>query len=223
MGAPVASKSAAARAKRVKEADPAVIDALWLGVLARIGGLAAHEVKGALNGVSVNVEVVRTRAEKPGVAASAVGEYATAAAEQLSAVISMSEALLWLVREPRGSVAIGTVVDHIEALLAPAVRADGRRLETDESLNQLGATSAEVNAVRLAIGGCLLAAVETSIHTRCVAEEDPGGPAIRIESRDGATLATDKRLVDAVANAGVRITAEPSAIFIRFPRQEESK
>jgi hypothetical protein len=202
MGAPVASKSPAARAKRVKEADPAVINALWLGVLARIGGLAAHEVKGALNGVSVNVEVVRTRAEKPGVAASAVGEYATAAAEQLSAVISMSEALL---------------------LLVPAARADGRRLETDESLNQLGATSAGVNAVRLAIGGCLLAAVETSIHTRCVAEEDPGGPAIRIESRDGATLATDKRLVDAVANAGVRITAEPSAIFIRFPRQEESK
>jgi len=223
MGGPVASKAAAARGKRVKEADPAAIDALWLGVLARIAGLAAHEVKGALNGVSVNVEVVRTRAEKPGVAASAVGQYAAAAAEQLTAVISMSEALLWLVREPRGSVAIGTVVDRIEALLEPAVRADGKRLETDESLNQLGATSAGVNAVRLAIGGCLLAAIEKSIHTRCVAEEDPSGPAIRIESRDGATLATDKRLVEAVANAGVRITAEPSAIFIRLPREGEGK
>ena len=77
--------------------------------------------------------------------------------------------------------------------------------------------------MRLAIGGCLLAAVENSIHTRCVAEEDSGGPAIRIESRDGVTLATDKGLIEAVANAGIRITAEPSAIFIRFPRQGESK
>lgn len=218
MGAQVASQSSDARDERAKEADRTVIDALWLGVLARIGGHAAHEVKGALNGVSVNVEVVRTRAEKPGVAASAVGQYANAAADQLNAVIAMSEALLWLVREPRGPVAIATVVDRIEALLGPAVRADGRRLETDASLNQLVATSAEVNAVRLAIGGCLLAVVEKSMHARCVAGDDAGGPAVRIESCDGATLATDEGLVTAVASAGIRITAEPTAIFIRFPR-----
>ena len=217
MGAQVASKSSA-RGERAKEADRTAIDALWLGVLARIGGHAAHEVKGALNGVSVNVEVVRTRAEKPDAAAATVGRYANAAAEQLNAVIAMSEALLWLVREPRGPIAIATVVDRIEALLGPALRADGRRLETDESLNQLVATSADANAVRLAIGGCLLVAVETSVHARCVGEDDAGGPAVRIESRDGAALATDESLVKAVASAGIRITAEPTAIFIRFPR-----
>jgi hypothetical protein len=217
MGAQVASKSSA-RGARAKEPDRTAIDALWLGVLARIGGRAAHEVKGALNGVSVNVEVVRTRAEKPGAAVETVAQYANAAAAQLSAVIGMSEALLWLVREPRGPVAIATVVDRIEALLGPAVRADGRRLETDESLNQLVATSADSNAVRLAIGGCLLAAVETSVHARCTAGDDAGGPAVRIESRDGAALATDETLVKAVASAGIRITAEPTAIFIRFPR-----
>ena len=217
MGAQVASKSSA-RDKRAKEPDRTVIDALWLGVLARIGGHAAHEVKGALNGVSVNVEVVRTRAEKPGAAAATVEQYANAAAAQLNAVIAMSEALLWLVRELRGPVAIATVVDRIEALLGPAVRADGRRLETDESLNQLVATSADSNAVRLAIGGCLLAAVEKSVHARCTAGDDAGGPAVLIESRDGAALATDETLVTAVASAGIRITAEPTAIFIRFPR-----
>jgi len=217
MAAQVAPKSSA-RGGRAKEADRTVIDALWLGVLARIGGHAAHEVKGALNGVSVNVEVVRTRAEKPGAAAATVAQYANGAAEQLTAVITMSEALLWLVREPRGPIAIATVVDRVEALLGPAARADGRRLETDESLNQLVATSADANATRLAIGGCMLAGVEQSMHARCAAGDHAGGPAVRIESRDGAALATDETLVTAVASAGIRITAEPTAIFIRFPR-----
>src|SRR5262245_57771652 len=217
MGAQVASKSSA-RGERAKEADRTVIDALWLGVLARIGGHAAHEVKGALNGVSVNVEVVRTRAEKPDAAAATVGRYANAAAEQLNAVIAMSEALLWLVREPRGPIAIATVVDRIEALLGPALRADGRRLETDEALYQLVGWGAGASAVRLAIGGWLLAAVETSVHARCGGEDDAGGPAVSIESRDGGALATDESLVKAVASAGIRITAEATAIFIRFPR-----
>jgi len=40
------------------------VDVLWLDTLQRICTRAAHELKGALNGVSVNLEVVRSRSER---------------------------------------------------------------------------------------------------------------------------------------------------------------
>ena len=47
-------------------------DALWLETLQRICGRAAHELKGALNGASVNLEVVRSRATRAEALASSI-------------------------------------------------------------------------------------------------------------------------------------------------------
>jgi hypothetical protein len=47
------------------------VDELWLGVLQQISARAAHEMKGVLNGVAVNLEVVRSRSEKAGASAAA--------------------------------------------------------------------------------------------------------------------------------------------------------
>ena len=44
------------------------IDTLWLRTLEEVVNRAAHEVKDSLNGVSLNVEVVRSRADRPGAA-----------------------------------------------------------------------------------------------------------------------------------------------------------
>ncbi len=216
MEAQLASRSRAGKGATTKEADATVIDALWLATLQQICSRAAHEVKGALNGVAVNIEVVRSRAEKAGAPAAAVAQFANAAADQLNAVVAMTDAILWLGRAASAPVDISTVVYRLDALLGPAARADGRQLELEPSLADLGTTSADGNAVRLAVGGCLIAAVESSTHTRCCAEGKEGG--IRIESCDGAALATQRGLVDAVASAGIRIQAEPSAIIIHFPR-----
>ena len=78
---------------------PASLDELWLETLNRLFSRAAHDVKGALNGVSVNLEVVRSRASKPGTPATAVSRYAGAATQQLSQVIEMTEAVLSLGRQ----------------------------------------------------------------------------------------------------------------------------
>src|SRR5437762_998561 len=57
---------------------PSGADELWLAVQQEICGRAAHEIKGALNGVSVNLEVVRSRAGQ-GKPADAIQRYADAA------------------------------------------------------------------------------------------------------------------------------------------------
>jgi hypothetical protein len=196
----------------------AEIDALWLDTLQRVCGRAAHDLKGVLNGVSVNLEVVRSRAEKPDTPASAVSRFANAAADQLGAVIAMNDALLALARPAPEPVEIDGLVRRLEALLAPAVRTEGRSLVLDDSLGFLGPTSGPASVVRLAVAASLLSALDASAHVVCRAHNADGEPTLVIECRDGAAVS----LVDAVANAatdaGIRMTAEPSAISISFPR-----
>jgi hypothetical protein len=97
------------------------IDALWLDALYRLVGRSAHELKGALNGVSVNQEVIRSRAEKANMMAASLSSFAAAASEQLDMVISLTEALLGLTRKGPEPTNVGVEVRRIAILL-------GRRL-----------------------------------------------------------------------------------------------
>ncbi|MBA3891230.1 MAG: hypothetical protein H0X64_11945, partial [Gemmatimonadaceae bacterium] len=94
-------------------ADAADAERLWLETLQLVTARVAHELKGALNGVSVNLDVVRGRSEQPGQPASAVAPFAVAAATQLDAVIDMNEALLALGRRPREPVDVAAVVRQV--------------------------------------------------------------------------------------------------------------
>jgi hypothetical protein len=198
--------------------DSTCVDALWSATLHRICSRAAHEVKGALNGVSVNLEVVRSRSEKPDAPASAVKQFATSAATQMEGVIDMTEALLALGRPVREPVEIAMMLRRFHALLGPAAKADSGQLELDGSLEGIGLTSANGSVTRLAIGATLLAAIESSKHVRCSSIRSDGAATLRIDSCDGASLAADDALVSAAAGAGIKVQAEPSAITISFPR-----
>ena len=212
--------------QRVGRGASPAIDGVWLDVLNGLCSRAAHELKGALNGVSVNLEVVRSRSAKPDAAANAVTKYADAAGDQLGAVITMADALLALTRTEREPVDVGLVVRRVEALLGPAARAEGHQLEIDPMVADLGSTSAGGTAARLALAAALLAAVESSAHVACgpdsggaPKEDGRAGPGIRIECRDDARVpAIDPRVLHAVADAGIRIQTEPTAILISFPR-----
>jgi hypothetical protein len=196
------------------------IDARWLDALSRLVGRAAHELKGALNGVSVNQEVIRSRAEKPNTMAASLSTFAAAAAGQLDAVISLTDALLGLTRKGPEPIVVGVEVRRIAILLGAAARSDGKHLTLDDAgaLSALGATSAPGSAVRLAICESLLAAVDASTNVHCTAVADPRTPMIRIESSDGNAMTVESEIVIAAADAGITIRAEPSAVSISFPR-----
>jgi len=206
------------RASSGTTADSPSVDVLWLEMLNRICTRAAHELKGALNGVSVNLEVVRSRSEKPEAPAAAVSQYAEAAADQLASLITMTDALLALARPPKEPVEIGPALRRIDALLSPAARADGRRLVLEGPVDALGVTSAPGNAARMTIAAGLLAAIDASTHVACRAVIDKQQLLLRIECRDGATVALDQDTLAAASESGIRVQAEPSAISISFPR-----
>jgi hypothetical protein len=166
--------------------------------------------------VSVNLEVVRSRAEKPETPASAVKSFANSAVDQFDLVIEMSVALLSLARDARAPIELGATVRNVAALLQRSAKVDGRQLELGGSFDDLGVTTAEGNAARLAVAVCLLSAIDSSTHVACSVT---GDSTLVIQSRDGAALAEpDGAVLDAVSDAGIRIQAESSAISITFPR-----
>lgn len=195
------------------------LESLWLETLRRLFDRAAHEVKGALNGVALNVEVVRSRAERPDTPASAVASYANATSAQLDAVIAMTEALLALGRRAKTPVELASVVRQTAALLGPAIRSDGGSFELG-SLADLGATTAAPDAARLAIGASLLAVSARAGSVRCASTGgvgDGANPALRIEC-DGDSVTVAPEIVAAVGEAGVRISSDAGGILISFPR-----
>ena len=195
-------------------------DARWLDALQRLASRSAHELRGALNGVSVNVEVVRSRAAKASASAAALEPFADAASAQLDDVIELTEALLGLTRPAPEPVAIATETKRIVTLLAAAARADNRRLHLEDvtSLNSLGVTSAPGSAVRVALCECLLAAVHASTTTKCTAVVDTTASTIRITASDGGPISLPSDLVVVSAESGIDIQIEASAISISFPR-----
>jgi hypothetical protein len=110
------------------------------------------------------------------------------------------------------------LVRRFNALLGPAAKADGRRLEIDGSLDDVGLTSATGSVARLTVGSSMLAAIEASTHVRCTATRVDGASTLRVENCDGAAVVADDAIVAAAAGAGIKVQAEPSAISISFPR-----
>jgi len=190
-------------------------DALWLETFQRVCGKTAHELKGVLNGVSLNLEVVRSRSQKADAQASAVAKFAEAASTQFDAVMDMTEALLALSRGVEGSVDLAATLRWLVALLAPVAKVEGRELRIDGPLGSLGASPVDASAARAAIAAALLGAMESSHEVTCRAN----GEAIDIISGRGEQIVGPaEEVITAVREVGIEFHAEPSAISITFPR-----
>lgn len=211
-------------ADALPERGDAIVDQLWLEVLGRIAARSAHEIKGALNGVSVNLEVVRSRAERADAQASAVRRFAESASEQLESLVRLSEAMLWVARPVRGPVDVVVVLRRLAALLAPATAAEGGSLELGPMPEVPGAgpsttlTSADGNAVRLALGAAMLAAIEPKGRVACSVD---GGDRVRvlIEGVTEQPPELSQGIVDALGGAGIGVTAQARVISLMFPRE----
>src|SRR3977135_4045839 len=90
--------------------------ALWLLTLQRVIGRASHDVKDALNGVSVNLEVIRSRSLRPEVSVSALTPFNAAAGLQLDRLTNLIEAVLALSRPERSPADVGLTLRRVATL-----------------------------------------------------------------------------------------------------------
>jgi signal transduction histidine kinase len=201
------------------------VDELWLDVLQQVSARTAHELKGALNGVSVNLEVVKSRSMRADAAAAAVAPFAASAADQLDAVVDMTEALLKLARPPREPVDIGATIDGLTSLLAPSARAEGGSLRVESPSREVAALAIRPrgNVARLLIGATLLAALSRKGDIRCrveVGEEIVVG----VECADAeGPIELPMDVLAAAAGADIRVHCEGQSISLAFPRASEAR
>ena len=192
------------------------VDELWLETLHRVSLRASHEVKGALNGVAVNLEVVRSRCARPDASASSVSLFATNAGGQLDQLTEMSEALLALSRAPREPVEVSATLAQLTALLRPAARSEGFQIKVERPAGP-GAVRARGNIVRLVLATALLGAFERESDVQCSATLDDDA-VVRLTTADGQAIPMPAEVLEVAAKAGIRFETDGHSISLAFPR-----
>ncbi|HET9453132.1 MAG TPA: hypothetical protein VFO66_02510 [Gemmatimonadaceae bacterium] len=190
-------------------------DGLWLATLQQVVDRAAHEVKDALNGVTLNVEVVRSRSGRVELPAAAIGPFAEAAASQLETLGRRVEALLVLCRPARNPADVALTLKHLSELLVPAAHADGGRLSVD-GLTRTAPTSAPGTIVRLGLAAGLLAVSGKGRQGRCVLENG-AETVVRFSHESAGACDLDPATAAALAGHAVRIERSPADLTLVFP------
>ena len=206
------------------------VEELWLATFQRAVGRASHDVKDALNGVSVNLEVIRGRAARPGVAASAVEQFAEAAGHQLERLTTLLDAVLALGRAERQPVDVALTLRRIATVCsASSSSADAEVLVELEGVES-APTSVAGDAVRLALAAPVLDLVvgteqgTRATPVRCVVRENDSATTVTIAA-EGRRAAMPEAVAGALRAAGVRWsdeerggTAVRTDLSLVFPR-----
>src|SRR5258708_35487021 len=126
------------------------IGALWLHTLQRALTRAAHDVKDALNGVRVNLEVMRTRAGRTDMEATAIEPLAEAGVWQLERLTKLVDAVLALGRPEPEPVDIASVLRRVSVLCSASPSSSDARVRVvvrdaaDPTMSRVGGAAARV-------------------------------------------------------------------------------
>lgn len=225
---PAASRRASGRG--------ADVDALWLATQHQVAGRVAHEIKNTLNGVAVNLEVVRSRLARAAASESGAGPayagpgkastaFAETASTEFERVTAQAEALLALVRPVQAPTDVALVAAQLAALLGLAAARDGGRLIVEGTDDGGARTTGDGNVVRLVVAQAMLAALHDGAahEVRCVVTSAPGeGPRLTITRTAGAAgldaLALPHDVTRVAAEAGIIARPDDAAgLILAFP------
>ena len=202
---------------------PEDVSALWLMTLQRAMARASHDVKDALNGVSVNVEVIRSRSARPDVAASAVAPFAEAAAQQLERLANLTESILALSRPARTPVDVGLTLRWIATVCSALSSTADANVSITDTGSEAALTRVGEDVVRLVLTAPLLDLVSSTDRSRpasnvvCTIGGDDDVVQVVIAAADRRTSMPDG-IADVARSAGVRWTEGEQDLSLAFPR-----
>lgn len=201
------------------------VSALWLATQQVIASRIAHEYKNTLNGVAVNLEVVRSRlaraASPAGGNAAAATAFAETASGEFERLSAQSEALLALVRPVRAPADVALVAAQLAVLLGLAAGRDGGSLTVEGTDGGGARTMVDGDAVRLVVAQAMLAALEEGAahQVRCTVTAAPGeGPRLTMTRAGGGAFTLPNDVARVAGQAGVRLAAgDGSGLLLTFP------
>jgi signal transduction histidine kinase len=182
---------------------------LWLAAFQQAVGRASHDVKDALNGVSVNLEVVRSRAARENASASAVVQFAEAASQQLERLTSLVEAVLALGRPEREPVEVALTLRRIATLCGASGSFADAHVEVKQEGSDATTTSVRGDVVRLALMAPMLVMVAGTDRAnrlspvRCTLRSDATAVTVAMGA-EGRRATMPDAVAEVVRAAGVR-------------------
>lgn len=196
------------------------IERLWLGTLYELGRPVAHEVRNALNGVAVNLEVVRGRAARPDAPAASVASFAEAAADQLDMLSSLTDALLALVRPVPEPPDVAQLLHRLGTLLGAVSRPDGGAVTVCVTPDgQPVRTAVPGESLRALLAGLLLGALERGTELDCDLV-DEAAPKLRLRRANGTLPDVPPDVAALAERVRVRVDGRPDGWTIVFPAAE---
>jgi hypothetical protein len=194
--------------------------ALWLAALQRALGRATHDVKDALNGVSVNLEVIRSRAARAEAPASAVAPFADGAAQQLDRLTGLLDAVLALGRSEREPADVGITLRRVATLCSASSAATDARVTVRDAVGDTR-TRVPGDAVRLALVAPLLQAVvgrqgEPRGEVDCEVASEADAIVVRLHAGRPVPMPMD--VAEPLRAAGVTWSESADELSLVFPR-----
>jgi hypothetical protein len=186
--------------------------ALWTEAFQALANHVAHDFRNALNGVAVNLEVVRGRSAR-GAEASAIAPFAATAAAQFEVATAGAEALLGFARPEPAPADVAAVVARLSRLVA--LRGEGGVHINDETDGR-ARTSAPVELVRAAVARSVLAALADGDTISCEISVDDG-ILLRVAGATRVPPLPETEIVAIALAHGVRIALSEEFLELRFP------
>jgi signal transduction histidine kinase len=194
------------------EAD---VSASWLHLLQSLVDHVAHDLRNDLNGLAVNLEVVRGRAER-GAEAAAVAPFAVNASDQFEKLSRRTMALLGLSRRSEGAGDIALVLRQLSDLFGEGEGGAPRLALTTGSGGVSAETSAPADAVRVALAAATLACTEEGGSARySLAAAQP--VRVYIHREDDSRVALPETVATILRAHGISVQCDAAVLSLTFP------
>jgi signal transduction histidine kinase len=187
---------------------------LWLGALGRLAGRAAHELKNPLNGLALNLEVVRSRSARAGTQGSALAAYADAAASELERAIPLVEALLALARPLSAPVDLRIAMQPLLALYGAIAKAGGGSLDVVYEAEHMF-VNADGDTVRALVAEALDVTVGANLEVAGKIGESDGAISVRLVGGAGRPVAT--KMEQLAAEHDIRLNSDEDETLLLLP------
>ena len=187
---------------------------LWLGALGRLAGRAAHELKNPLNGLALNLEVVRSRSLRVGTDGPALAPYAAAAASELERTVPLVDALLALARPLPNPVDLRVAIQPLLVLYRAIAVAGGGSLDMVYEAEQMFVNT-DGDTVRALIAEALDVTVGANLEIAGKIASSNGSISIRMVGGAGRPIAP--RMEALAAEHDIQLNADEEETLLLFP------
>jgi signal transduction histidine kinase len=146
------------------------VAALWLTAQQEIADRAAHELRNSLNGVAVNLEVVRSRLQRKTPDMAAIAPFAETASGAMEDLSALAEAFLTLARPARQPADVGSILKCLFTVLEPLARRAHEDIRFRPPPPGDGVTGAPADVTRLVLASVTLEALKRPASVSCAIE-----------------------------------------------------